>query len=55
MLLKATNLAVEGVFLDISKAFDRVWLKVLLYNICMDGNFLNGRCHIVVLNGHVLS
>ena len=21
----------------------------------MDGNFLNGRCHIVVLNGHVLS
>ena len=37
MLLKATNLAVEGVFLDISKTFDIVWLKVLLYNIHLYG------------------
>ena len=37
------SLEVRGVFLDISKAFDMVWHKSLLYKLkCMDidGNFL---------------
>ena len=37
------NLEVREVFLDISKAFDRVWHKGFLYKVkCMgiDGNFL---------------
>ena len=37
------SLEVSGVFLDIFKAFDRMWHKGLLYKVkCMgiDGNFL---------------
>ena len=55
------SLEVRGVFLDISKAFDRVWHKGLLHKRkCMgiDGNFLklvksflSNRYQCVVLNG----
>ena len=55
------NLEVRGVFLDISKAFDRVCHKVLLYKlqcIGINGNFLkliesflSNRYQRVVLNG----
>ena len=55
----------RGVFLDISKAFDRVWHKGLLYKLkCMsiDGNFLklvksflSNRYQRVVLNGQASS
>ena len=54
-------LEVRGVFLDLSKAFDRVWHEGLLYklkNNGIDGNlfkliksFLNNRYQRVVLNG----
>ena len=54
------SLEVRGVFLDISKAFDRVWHKGLLYKLkCtgIDGNFLklvesflSNRYQRVVLN-----
>ena len=55
------SLEVRGVFLDLSKAFDRVWHDDLLYKLesnGIDGNlfkliksFLNNRCQRVVLNG----
>ena len=55
----------RGVFLDISKAFDRVWRKALLYKLkCMgtDRNFLklvesflSNRYQRVVLNGQASS
>ena len=55
------SLEVRGVFLDISKAFDRVWHKGLLFNlkrIGIDGplyllleNYLKNRKQRVVLNG----
>ena len=38
------SLEVRGIFLDLSKVFDRVWHKVLIYklkNIGIDGNLLN--------------
>ena len=55
------SLEVRGVFLGLSKAFDRVWHDGLLYKLesnGIDGNlfkliksFLNNRCQRVVLNG----
>ena len=55
------SLEVRGVFLDLSKAFDRVWHDGLLYKLKsneIEGNlfelinaFLNNRCKWVVLNG----
>ena len=55
------SLEVRGVFLGLSKAFDRVWHDGLLYKLesnGIDGNlfkliksFLNNRCQGVVLNG----
>ena len=60
-----SSLEVRGVFLDISKAFDRVWHKTLLYKVkcmCIDGNFiklvekfLSNRCQRVFLNGQASS
>ena len=57
------SLEVRGVFLDISKVFDRVWHKGLLYKLkCMgiDGNFsvesfLSNRYQRVALNGQASS
>ena len=59
------SLEVRGVFLDISKAFDRVWYKDLLYKPkCMgiNGNilklvksFLSNRYQRVVHNGQTSS
>ena len=59
------TLEVRSVFLDISKAFDRVWYKGLLYKLkCMGisgeiykllGNYLSGRFQRVVLNGQTSS
>ena len=55
------SLEVRGIFLDLSKAFDRVWHKGLIHklkNIGTDGNllsliesFLHSRYQRVVLNG----
>ena len=55
------QLEARGVFLDISKAFDRVWHKVLIYKIKSIGisglrvklieTFLNNRFQRVLLNG----
>ena len=55
------SLEVHGVFLDLSKVFDRVWHDGLLYkldNNGIDGNlfeliksFVNSRCQRVVLSG----
>ena len=52
---------VHGVFLDLFKAFDRVWHYGLLYKLKSNGtdgnlfklikSFLNNRCQRVVLNG----
>ena len=53
---------VRGVFLDISKAFDRVWHDGLIFNLRENGisgklllllkDFLKSRKQRVVLNGH---
>ena len=58
-------LEVKSVFLDISKAFDKVWHKGLLYNLKSLGisgelsnlleNYLSGRFQRVVLNGQTSS
>ena len=55
------GLEVRGVFLDISKAFDKVWHEGLIYKLKQNGvkgnlletltNFLNDRKQRVVLNG----
>ena len=55
------GLEVRGVFLDISKAFDKVWLDGLIYKLKQKGisgellnilvDFLNNRKQRVVLNG----
>ena len=55
------SLEVSDVFLDLSKAFHRVWHDGLLYKLKSDGidgnlvklikSFLNNRCQRVVLNG----
>ena len=55
------SLEVRGIFLDISKAFDRVWHEELLYKIQsteisgtplkLIESFLNGRYQCVLLNG----
>ena len=54
---------IRAVFCDISKAFDRVWHKGLLYKLSQKGisgslltwlsDYLNGRRQCVVLNGYV--
>ena len=54
------SLEVRGIFLDISRAFDRVWHERLLYKIQSIGisgtplkfieSFLSGRCQHVLLN-----
>ena len=55
------GLEVRGIFLDISKAFDNVWHKGLLYKLKRNGisgkqfdiitDFLNFKKQIIVLNG----
>ena len=55
------GLEVRGVFLDISKAFGKVWHEGLIYKLKQNGvkgnlletltNFLNDRNQRVVLNG----
>ena len=55
------NLETRGIFLDISKAFDRVWHKGLLFKLKSNGidgplfnllkNYLHNRKQRVVLNG----
>ena len=56
------GLEVRGVFLDISKAFDKVWRDGLIYKLKQNGikdkllclliDFLKKRQQRVVLNGH---
>ena len=55
------SLEVRGVFLDLSKAFDKVWHGGILYELKNNGingnavqlieSFLHNRCQRVVLNG----
>ena len=55
------SLEVRGVFLDLSKAFDRIWHDGLLYKLKSNGTddnllklikaFLNNWCRWVVTNG----
>ena len=57
------NLEVRNIFLDISKAFDKVWYKGLIYKLKENGksgnilniiiDFLSFRKQQVVLNGQV--
>ena len=57
------NLEVRDIFLDISKAFDKVWYKGLIYKLKQTGksgnilniiiDFLSFRKQQVVLNGQV--
>ena len=57
------NLEVRDIFLDISKAFDKVWYKGLIYKLKQNGksgnilniiiDFLSFRKQQVVLNGQV--
>ena len=57
------NLEVRAVFLDISKAFDKLWHKVLIYKLKQNGipgnilntiiDFLRFRKQRVVLNGQI--
>ena len=57
------NLEVRDIFLDISKAFDKVWYKGLIYKLKENGksgnilniiiDFLSFRKQQVVLNGQV--
>ena len=55
----------RGVFLDISKAFDKVWHKSIIFKLKQNGisgkllsvlsDFLKDRKQRVILNGQVLS
>ena len=59
--LSAFNLKVRGIFLDISKAFDKVWHDGLVFKLHQNGisgkiiyileDFLSDRKERVVLNG----
>ena len=59
------SLEVRGIVLDISKVFDRVWHKGLLYKIQSTGisgtslklieSFLSGRYQLVLMNGQASS
>ena len=61
----AKGLEVRGIFLDFSKAFDKVWHNVLIFKLRQNGvsgdiinilrDFLCNRKQRVVLNGHCSS
>ena len=56
---------VRGIFLDISKAFDKVWHKVIIFRLKQNGisgkllsvlsDFLKDSKQVVILNGQVSS